>query len=326
MLNHFVFLFLGLFGLAWGADWLVRGASKLGRAFGISPLVIGLTVVAFGTSAPELMVSINSVLLGKFDIATGNVIGSNIFNIAFILGLCAIIAPIKVEQKLVRFDVPFMIFISVLFYLFSLDLKISRIEGAVFFCGMLFYNWICFRTCQTEAPEIVNEFDKEFGGDIRELRKPDNILRDIFFILAGLALLVIGAQWLVSSSVEIARYFGVSELVIALTIVAAGTSLPEVATSVVATIKGEREIAIGNIIGSNISNILVILGISALIPSKGLLINPASMKLDIPFMLFVIILCYPVFRWKAAISRWEGLLFFSLYLGYTCYIIRQSVH
>lgn len=324
MLNHFLFLGLGLFFLTWGADWLVRGASRLAAVIGVSPLAIGLTVVAYGTSTPELVVNINSALIEKFDIAIGNVVGSNIFNILFILGLCALIAPLKVEKKLLKLDIPIMIAVSGLLYLLGMDYKISRLEGAVFVLGVVAYTWFAFSQSKKEYRELSMATENDLQEKDSRNHEPGRIVQDLFFILAGLVLLVLGSKWLVNSSVGIARHFGVSELVIALTIVAAGTSLPEVATSVVATLKGQRDIAIGNVVGSNIYNILAILGVTALIPRGGLLINPASMALDIPFMLLIAVLCYPVFRTKYTISRWEGLMFFSMYLGYTVFIIRNN--
>ena len=314
----------GLIFLTWGAEWLVRGASKLARAIGVSPLAIGLTIVAYGTSTPELVVNIGAALTGKNDIAIGNIVGSNIFNILFILGACALIAPLQVSKKLVKIDVPIMILTSGLFYILCFDYKLSRWEGGLFILGVLAYTLFCFISNKKEKLDKEDEFAKEFGGDIKELRKASAIARNMFFIFSGLGLLVIGSKFLIDSSVAIARYFGISELVIALTIVAAGTSLPEMATSIVATVKGERDIAIGNVIGSNIYNILAILGVTVIIPPQGLLINPGSMVLDIPFMVFVALLCYPIFRSKFAISRRDGLLFFGLYIMYTVYLIRSN--
>ncbi|MGE0267012.1 MAG: calcium/sodium antiporter [Candidatus Omnitrophota bacterium] len=324
MLNQLLFLGLGLTVLTIGADWLVRGASRLAAAIGVSQLAIGLTIVAYGTSAPELVVNINSALLEKFDIAIGNVVGSNIFNVLFILGLCALIAPLKVDQKLIKLDTPIMVTVSGLFYLAALDYKISRFEGVIFLLGVILYTWFCFWYSKREYQEIKNESERISLAGLSEKNKANHVLQDLLFIGAGLLLLIVGSKWLVNSSIGIARYFGVSELVIALTIVAAGTSLPEVATSVVATLKGERDIAIGNVVGSNIYNILAILGVTALIPRGGLQINPASMAVDIPFMVLIAVLCYPVFRTKYSISRWEGMMFFSMYLGYTIYLIRHN--
>lgn len=321
MINTLIFLVLGLGFLTWGAEWLVKGSSKLARAIGISPLAIGLTIVAYGTSTPELIVNIKSALAGQHDIALGNVVGSNIFNVLFILGACALILPLNVNSKLIRLDVPIMIGTSLLLLFFSLDHQLSHAEGLIFLTGIVLYTWFCFSYSKKESAAIKEEFNKEYGGDVAASRKTTTLLKDLFFIAAGLALLVVGAKWLINSSIEIARHFGISELVISLTIVAAGTSLPEVATSIIATIKGERDIAIGNVVGSNIYNILAILGVTALIPKEGMPINPASIALDIPFMVFVAVICFPMFRSGSTISRKEGFIFLSLYVAYTYYLI-----
>lgn len=315
---------LGLGFLTWGAEWLVRGSSKLARAVGISPLAIGLTVVAYGTSSPELVVNIQSALVGQHDIAIGNIVGSNIFNVLFILGLCALIWPLPVSRTLIKWDVPVMIGVAILFYLFALNGRLERGEGFIFVVLVGVYTYFCFTKSKKEAKELKKEFEQEFGEDPAVLRSFPKIAADLFFILSGLILLVVGAKWLVNSSVDIARHLGVSELVIALTIVAAGTSLPEVFTSIVATIKGERDIAIGNVVGSNIYNILAILGVTALIPRQGLLVNPKSMTVDIPFMLVISMLCYPFFRSGNKISRIEGAVFLFLYIGYTVFLIQTN--
>lgn len=320
MLNQIVLLLAGLLFLGGGAHWLVHGSARLARAFGISPLAIGLTIVAYGTSTPELIVNVNAAMAGQYDIALGNVVGSNIFNVLFILGVCALILPLKVVAKLNRFDVPVMIVVSALLYVFCLDSRLSNLEGCIFLLGIAVYTWFCFSYSKGSG-ESLSQFNKEFGGDVRMLRRPVNILKDLLLIGAGLVLLVIGAQWLVGSAVFIARYFGISELVIALTIVAAGTSLPEVATSIVATIKGERDIAIGNVVGSNIYNILGILGVTALVSKGTMTINPASLTVDIPFMIFVTAICFPIFRSRGHISRKEGAVFLLLYIAYTVYLI-----
>lgn len=322
MLNELFILIIGLGLLTWGAEWLVRGGSKLARAIGVSPLAIGLTIVAFGTSAPEMVVNIKSVSTGSFDIALGNVVGSNIFNVLFILGICAMILPLSVASKLVKMDVPIMVAASVLLYVFCLDHSLSRFEGIVFLVLIVLYTVMCFRLSKTEPAEVKKEFDQEFGGDIKLLKTPKQLAINALLIVLGLVLLVVGAKFLVTSAIAIARQFGISELVIALTIVAAGTSLPEVATSIMATIKGERDIAIGNVVGSNIFNILSILGVSSVMKSGGMPINPVSMAVDIPFMIFVALICYPIFRSGSAISRLEGGLLFALYVGYTLYLIK----
>lgn len=324
VINQIVLLIVGLGFLTWGAEWLVRGGSKLARAIGVSPLAIGLTIVAYGTSAPEMAVNIKSVATNSFDIAIGNIVGSNIFNVLFILGVCGLILPLTVASKLVKMDVPIMIATSILLYLFSLDGSLSRAEGFVFLALIAIYTVVCFRLSKTESPEVKKEFEQEYGGNGKSLKTPKQMAMNVLLIVLGLVLLVAGAKFLINSSIAIARHFGVSELVIALTIVAAGTSLPEVATSIMATIKGERDIAIGNVVGSNIFNILAILGVSAVMPSGGFPVNPVTMVVDIPFMIFVAVICFPIFRTGWAISRIEGVVFLSLYAGYTLYLINSA--
>ncbi len=325
-MSYFTILFFiaGLCLLIAGADILVRGASKLASALGISPLVIGLTVVAFGTSAPELAVSIQSSLAGEGDIAMGNVIGSNIFNILFILGLSAIISSLVVAQQLIRLDVPLMIGISILVFIFALDGKIDRSNGVILFTGIIAYTIFLIKMSRNEKKEIQDEYEKEYGVD----RKPDLLSKmiNVGFIIGGLFMLVIGARWLVNGAVSFAQMFGISELVIGLTIVAAGTSLPEVAASTVAALRGEKDIAVGNVVGSNIFNLLSVLGLSSILSPDGIQVSAAALRFDIPVMIVASIACLPVFFTGNLIARWEGFLFFGYYVAYTSYLVLYSMH
>jgi cation:H+ antiporter len=312
----------GLLLLVGGAELLVRGASRLAAAMGVSPLIIGLTVVAFGTSAPEMAVSVRSAFGGQAgaDIAIGNVVGSNIFNVLFILGLSAAITPLVVAQRLVRLDVPLMIAASVLMLLLALDDKVSRLDGAILFAGILLYTLFAIRQGKRESRAVADEYAEAFP----EATGPTRNLGNILFIAAGLATLVLGANWLVDASVSLARTFGVNELVIGLTIVAAGTSLPEVATSVVAGLRGERDIAVGNVVGSNLFNILAVLGLAALAAPEGVNVSPAALRFDIPVMIAVAVACLPIFFTGYAIARWEGLLFLGYYVLYTLFLVGAS--
>ena len=318
MLVSLLWLALGLVLLVFGAEWLVRGASRLALSFGISPLVVGLTIVAFGTSAPELAVSVKSAWLGQADIALGNVVGSNIFNVLGILGLSAIVAPLIVDQKMVRFDVPIMIAISFLLLAFGWDGNIARWEGGVLFAGIVSYTVFLIRQSRRESKAVKAEYQEEFGD--KGGKKPP-LWMNLAYIAGGLVLLVLGAQWLVTSSVEIARHFGVSELVIGLTIVSIGTSLPELATSVVAAAKGERDIAVGNVVGSNIFNILSVLGFSSLVSPSGVGVADSAFRFDIPVMIAVAVSCLPVFFAGHQIKRWEGFMFVGYYIAYTAYLV-----
>jgi cation:H+ antiporter len=308
---------VGLVALVVGAEWLVRGASRLAAAVGVSPLVIGLTVVAFGTSSPELAVSVQASWSDQADLAVGNVVGSNVFNVLFILGISAVITPLAVARQLLRLDVPVMIVISVLAWVLGLDGAIDRIDGALFVAGVLVYTWWLIRASRREvaaektAGPPGEAVDAAAGG----------VLFNLGLIAAGLAALVLGSRWLVQGAVAIATALGISELVIGLTVVAVGTSLPEVAASIAAAVRGERDIAVGNVVGSNIFNILAVLGLSSLISPSGVQVSAAALAFDIPVMIAVAAACFPVFYTGGTISRWEGIVFLGYYAAYTTYLI-----
>jgi cation:H+ antiporter len=313
-----VLLVAGLVLLVAGAEFLVRGAARLARAMGISPLVVGLTVVAFGTSAPELAVSVQSSLSGRADLAVGNVVGSNIFNVLFILGVSALITPLVVSRQLVRLDVPLMIGTSLLVVVLSLDGMIDRAEGALLFGGILAYTGFLIRQSRRETA-ATGEPDNDAA------RGRPSVVRNVALVAAGFGLLIIGSRWLLAGAMQIAASVGVSELVIGLTIVAAGTSLPEVATSVLASIRGERDIAVGNVVGSNIFNLLAVLGLSALVAPDGVGVTRAVATFDLPVMTAVAFACLPVFLTGHVISRWEGALFLGYYAAYVTYLVIHAV-
>jgi cation:H+ antiporter len=314
-----LFLIGGLVLLTAGAESLVRGASRLADAIGISPLVIGLTVVAFGTSAPEMAVSTVSSMTGDSGIAVGNVIGSNIFNILAILGLSALITPLVVQQQLIRLDVPLMLAVSVATWWMALDGRIARTEGLLLFAGVVVYTVFLIMKSRGENRTIEEEYAKAYSG--QHARRAFSLTTNIAFIAVGLGLLVLGSRWLVQGAVSIATRLGVSELVIGLTVVAAGTSLPELATSVVASIRGERDIAVGNVIGSNLFNLMAVLGVAAIVGSDGAPVSSASLHVDLPVMVLAAAACLPIFLTGHRISRGEGLLFFASYAAYITYIV-----
>ncbi len=313
---------LGLATLVAGAQLLVRGASKLAFSFGISPLVVGLTVVAFGTSAPEMAVSVRSAWGGQVDIALGNVVGSNIFNVLIILGLSSLIAPLVVAPQLIRQEVPIMIGASVLLFLLALDGGIGRADGALLFGLVVAYTVFLIRQSRGVQAETRDEYAQEFGASRAAWDR--HWAAQVLLIAAGLALLVQGAHWLVDAAVGFARLFGLSEMVIGLTIVAAGTSLPEVATSVVATLRGERDIAVGNVIGSNTFNILAVLGLSSMVAPQPLSFAPSLLAFDLPVMLAIALACLPIFFTGNLIARWEGALFLAYYVAYMSFLILAS--
>ncbi|MFL1907437.1 calcium/sodium antiporter [Plesiomonas shigelloides] len=343
----YLLLAIGLVLLVVGADGLVKGAARLAASIGIPSLVIGLTVVAFGTSAPELAVSIRSALAGQSEMAIANVVGSNIFNVLFILGLAAIITPLAISRQLIRQDVPLMVLASMLVFYMIRDGVLSRLDAGILVVLLLAYTVFLFvQGKRTEATERASGANNSVApspsasgaalSDVASTEQDDEVdalirgthptWQNLLWIVGGLACLVAGANLLVNSAVNIARAFAVSEAVIGLTIVAVGTSLPEVMTSIVASIKGQRDIAVGNVVGSNIFNLLAVLGVSGVLSSNGLAGNEQLVQQDFPVMLAVALLCVPLFFTGAILSRIEGALFFILYLAYTLFLIGGALH
>jgi cation:H+ antiporter len=314
-------LVIGLALLVAGAEALVRGASRLARAAGVSPLVVGLTVVALGTSSPEIAVSLGAALGGEADIAVGNVVGSNIFNILVVLGLSAVVAPLIVAGRLVRLDVPIMIGVAVGFFALALDGRLGRVDGLLLAAGAAGYGVLTVRRSPKEADLVRAEYDRALGA------RPRGRWRwvvDLGFVVVGVWMLAVGARWLVGGAVAVAEAVGVSTLVIGLTIVAGGTSLPEVATSVVAAFRGERDIAVGNVVGSNILNLLLVAGLAAAVAGDGVSVAPAVRRFDLPVMVAASVACLPIFFTGHCIARWEGLLFLAYYAAYSAYLILDA--
>ena len=320
MLTHLFWMGIGLVLLVAGADALVRGASRLALSFGVSPLVVGLTVVAFGTSAPEFAVSVGAAHSGNVEIAIGNVVGSNIFNVLFILGAAAVIAPLVVDAQLIRQEVPVMVAATALLFLLASDQGVSRVDGFVLFAVLLAYTTFLVvqsrrqsSATRAEYAEAVETASHGGPGGRRAV--------DLGYLVGGLALLVLGARTLVDAAVTIAALLDVPDLIVGLTIVAAGTSLPEVATSLMATIRGERDIAVGNVVGSNTFNLLGVVGLSALVAPGDLPVPASVLAFDLPVMTAVAVACLPVFFTGRTIARWEGLVFLGYYVAYTAYLI-----
>jgi len=312
-----VTLAAGLALLLGGAELLVRGAARLAVLFGIPPLIVGLTVVAYGTSSPELAVSLGSALAGRADLAVGNVVGSNIFNVLFILGLAALVAPLVVQRQLVRTDVPIMVGVSLLLPFLALDGRIGRLEGAVLVAGSIAYTLLLLRLGRRG-----DGGDGDAPGPAP--RGAGAVLASVALAAAGLAMLVAGARWLVDAATAVARAAGVSELIIGLTLVAAGTSLPEVATSVVAALRGQRDIAVGNVVGSNIFNILAVLGATAAVAPGGVAVAAPALRFDLPVMVAVALACLPIFFTGHRIDRWEGGLFLAYYVAYAAFLVLDA--
>ncbi|MBE0549553.1 MAG: calcium/sodium antiporter [Rubrivivax sp.] len=316
----------GLVTLVVGANLLVRGASRLALTFGISPLVVGLTVVAFGTSAPELAVSVGAVLEGKTDIAVGNVVGSNIFNVLFVLGLSALIVPLVVNVQLIRQEVPIMVGASLLVLVLVQDGRIGMLDGALLFVLLIAYTAFLVVQSRAAGQAALDEYAEGLAASSAGAWD-DRVPVQLALIAAGLVGLVLGADWLVTAAVSVAQALGVSDLVIALTIVAAGTSLPEVATSIAAALKGERDIAVGNVVGSGTFNLLGCLGLAGMAAgSTGLGVAPQVMGFDIWVMLAAALACLPVFITGREIARWEGALFLGYYVAYVAWLVLSAQH
>ena len=312
----------GLITLVIGGELLVRGASLLALSMKISPLVIGLTVVAFGTSAPELGVSLRASMNGVADVAVGNVVGSNICNVLLILGVSALLTPLVVSNQLIRLDVPLMIAASLAVWAFSWDLRISQREGGILFLALLAYITMSIVKSRRET-----RIAEQYAHDLpQSSRFESSRLVQLGLIAVGLVLLGFGSAWLVSGAVKVAKMWNISELIIGLTIVALGTSLPEIVTSVIAALRGERDIAVGNVVGSNLFNILCVLGLTGIITPAGIPISPEALEFDIPVMVAVAMICLPIFFTGSIISRGEGAALLFYYVAYTSLLISEYTH
>lgn len=320
-------IIVGLVLLVVGGELLVRGASVLARRVGISSLVVGLTVVSAATSAPELAITIGAVWQDEPGLAVGNVVGSNIINILFILGLSALILPLIVTRGLVRFDVPVMVALSAGLLVMALDGVISAIDGLILFSVVIAHTvWTIVASRRkarppvdtTESATVSADSD---SGDEEEKAPATSTVTSLLLIVVGIALLVGGATLLVDGAVNIATGLGISSLVVGLTVVAIGTSLPELVTSITAVRRGERDIAVGNIVGSNIFNIGLVLGLPALISLDGIPVSSAAIAFDIPVMLAAAAALLPVVFTGLVVARWEGAVFLGLYVAYTGYLV-----
>ncbi len=318
-----VMLVLGLALLVAGGEVLVRGASGVAASLGMPPLLIGLTVVSFATSAPELAVSVDAALSGNPGLAVGNVVGSNIANVLLVLGVSAVVVPIVVRAQVVRVDVPVLIGFSVALLLCSLDGSISRVEGALLLGALAVYVAAAIRVARadrsatTEPP--VSDGD---GSAADQTARP--LWLDLVLVVTGVALLVVGAGRLIEAASTIATSLGVSDLVIGLTVVAVGTSVPELVTSVIATVRGQRDLAVGNVVGSSIANIGAVLAVTAMAVPSGVPVARAAVSFDIPVMVATAVALLPVAFTGLAVQRWEGALFVGYYLAYLTFLVLQA--
>jgi cation:H+ antiporter len=303
-------LLCGLALLVAGAELLVRCAVRMAANLKVRPLLIGLTVVAVGSSAPQLTVSLQAALNDTADIAVGSVIGSNIFNILVTLGLSALIIPLRVSRQLVRLDIPLMILASGLVFALALNKQLDRLDGVVLLGGLLIYLALLLRQSRHSGHHHP-----------RHDLPRTSWLHNLVLMLAALLLLGLAGHLLLGAAVTLATELGLSERIIGLTIIAVSTSLPQLATSLIAAFRGQREIAVGNVIGSNVFNLLGVLGVTALVAPAPLSVSPNALAFDLPVMLAVAALCLPVFYTGYRVTRGEGLLFLGLYLAYGLHVV-----
>lgn len=324
MLVDIVLLIVGLTVLYFGAEAMVKGASQLALNLGIAPMIVGLTVVAFGTSAPEFVISLIAAFEGSAGISVGNIIGSNIANLALILGIAAVISPMPVDARALRRDYPVMLGAGVLFYLVSLDGHIERWEGGILFAGIVGYVlWSMLHAQKlrraASAGESVEEVDSELSEEDVAAAARTSRLKNVGYLIGGLIGLTIGAKLMVDGAVSIAQSMGISDFVIGVTIVAFGTSLPELATSVVAAVRKESDISIGNVIGSNIFNVLFIMGVVPMI--FGMDVSDRALTVDFPIMLGVTVIAFPLMRVGYRLTRLKGAFFLLIYASYILSLI-----
>ena len=322
-LGALAYILLGLIGLISGGEFLVRGAVDLARHLRISPLVIGLTVVAFGTSSPELAVSVRSILSESTGISVGNILGSNIYNILLVLGVAASLTPLTTSNQLIRFDVPVMILASGITILLSLDGVLTRTDGMGLFLSLGAYTLWKLREGRRDHRPDVFQTAKHSHKMVKVSMRTH--LGSIAKILIGLGSLIVGAKWLVSGGVSIATALGINELIVGLTVVAIGTSLPELVTSVMSIRKGHREMAVGSVVGSNLFNLLGVLGLTSIIAPSGITIPKEALEFDMLVMFAVAVACFPIFFTGKQISRWEGGLFLFYLIIYTAFLILETL-
>ena len=313
----------GLILLVLGAELLVRGAAAIASRLGIQPVIIGLTVVAFGTSAPELAVSVGAAASGNSDVAFGNVVGSNIANILLILGASAVVGGLAVSQRIVRIDVPLLMAVSVVTLLMSLDNEIGRTDGVILFVGILAYTGWLIRDSRRESRAVEHEYEESIEAlEVPIIDRPLPV--QVALLAVGLAALIGGSQLLVNSATTIASALGISQLVIGLTVVSVGTSLPELATSMTAAFRGQRDIAVGNVIGSNLFNLMCVLGATGMVAPASIPVSDASLRLDLPVMLAATFVLAPIFWNGFQIRRWEGFVLLAFYALFVAYLVLDT--
>ncbi|MGE2735973.1 calcium/sodium antiporter [Mycolicibacterium vaccae] len=327
MTTNILWFLAGLALLIVGAEVLVRGGAEVAVRLGIRPIVIGLTVVSIGTSMPELAVGVVSSGDGSGALAVGNIAGTNVVNVLLILGLSALLVPLLLQTRTIRLELPLMAVAALLLWALAADGVLSRVDGVVLVIGALAYTVAVIRSARDESHEVEEEFAVELAAEYGTdevgavTTKKRSTWVYVAMTLAGIAILVLGADWLVDSAVGMARQFGVSDALIGLTVVAIGTSAPELVTTLISTIRGDRDIAIGNLIGSSIYNLLLILGVTCLVPAQGLELPASLVSVDIPIMVAVALICIPIFMTGRRVSRIEGGLMVCAYGAYLAFLL-----
>jgi cation:H+ antiporter len=315
---------LGLAVLVLGAEAMVRGSVEVAGRLGISPIVIGLTVVSIGTSMPELAIGVTSTREGSGALAVGNIAGTNVVNLLLILGLSALMVPLAMQTRTLRFELPVMAAAAIAMWVLAADGTLSRTDGAILVAGAICYVVTLIRVTRRESRVVVDEFAAAIATgapDDPTVSGKRPMALYVAMMLGGIVVVVLGAELLVDGAVGMARGFGVSDALIGLTVVAVGTSAPELVTTVVSTIRGDRDVAIGNLMGSSIFNILLILGITVLVPAHGLVLPDSLVRIDIPVMVAVALICVPIFISGRRVSRGEGGAMVAAYLVYLGYLL-----
>jgi cation:H+ antiporter len=309
---------VGLGALVAGAEVMTRGGTKIASRLGISPIVVGLTVVSIGTSTPELAIGVVAASEGSGALAVGNIAGANVINLLFVLGLSALILPVAIEMRTLRLELPVMAGAAILLWVLAADSVLSRVDGLILVTGAIAYTGAVIWAARRETREIADEFDEAYPTVATS--GPRTALH-VGMTLGGIAIIVVGAQLLVDAAVGMARAFDVSDALIGLTVVAIGTTAPELVTTVVSTLRGERDIAIGNLLGSSMYNVLLILGVTCLVPAHGLELPPALVRIDIPIMVAATLVCIPIFISGRRVGRIEGGAMVAAYVAFLAFLL-----
>ena len=318
MLAHAAWFVAGLAALVAGAEVMVRGATKIASRLGISALIVGVTIVAIGTSMPEMAIGVVAASEGTGELAVGNIAGANVINLLFVLGLSALMLPLAIESRTLRYELPVMAGAAVLLLVLAFDGVLSRVDGVILVSCAIVYTVAVVWAARRETRDVAAEFIE--AASITATGRGTTALH-VAMMLGGIAIIVLGAERLVGAAVGIAVGFGVSEALIGLTVVAIGTTAPELATTVVSTLRGNRDIAVGNLLGSSIYNVLLILGVTCLVPAHGIALPPALVRVDIPIMVAATLACIPIFITGRRVGRIEGGTMVFAYLAFVVFLL-----